>query len=338
MSLFSHEKLLFITFCSKQTFNNDKYSPLSRRASDIIANSKENTSRMMNTTNRDVSPRNPTNQRKSVASIIEYHQFSNIDLPKERVVGNSKPEHYFGSQQNLRRRQSATSQDRSYANPRVVDRLLQYGRDKDTKLKARIEEQLIEDKKKANTKPPKGRLSASYIRDKNENRDSVFYCNEQSTSRPLDNSEMVDTPFHESLYAQGTAQFHMLAKRQSLPQSEMTPAQLNQMFGLQMEAKSISAAIENDDDPLYQLYKEAITRNNSDGYPRNQSVIDPNISGSGNYNVMDKRRLSAGVLSKDTANLQSLAKVSSTGSTAYKVDSKYVSGRESSKSPRSINL
>ena len=85
----------------------------------MISNAKENTSRMMNSTNRDISPRNLANPRKSVASIIEYHQFSNIDLPKEKIVSNAKPEHYFDSQQNLRRQQSANSQDKYYANPRV---------------------------------------------------------------------------------------------------------------------------------------------------------------------------------------------------------------------------
>lgn len=312
---------------SNKGLDNGLYSPLTRRTSDIVSNA---TSRILNNTNRDISPRNPTNSRKSVASIIEYHQFSNIDLPKEKIVGNSKPEHYFDSQQNLRRRQSANSQDKSYANPRVVDRLLQYGRDKDTKLKARIEEQILRDKGKINAaKPPKGRLSASYLGDKN---DSEF------TSRPLDGSEMADTPFHDNLYSQATAQFQVLAKKQSVPSGQMTPVQLNQMLGL--EAKSISAGIENDDDPFYQLYKEAykniaVTRNNSDGFSRNQSMTDV-ISGGGqsnnNTDVLDKRRFSVAVPPA------SLAKVASSGSTNYQADSQHVSvsGRGSSKSPRGI--
>lgn len=50
--------------------------------------------------------------------LMEYHKLSNLDLPKEIIHGNSKPEHFFGFQQNLRK-QGTHAQQNSPKNAQV---------------------------------------------------------------------------------------------------------------------------------------------------------------------------------------------------------------------------
>lgn len=52
---------------------------------------------------------NGNSSQKAFQNMMEYHKLSNLDIPKEIIHGNSKPEHFFGFQQNLRK-QTSTQQ------------------------------------------------------------------------------------------------------------------------------------------------------------------------------------------------------------------------------------
>lgn len=202
------------------------------------------------------------NASSNQKSLMEYHKLSNLDLPKEIIHGNSKPEHFFGFQKNLRKQGIMNGQQnspksaqikqvtlrKSYSfifSQKVVNRLLQYGRDKEERHKA------IKEGKDTSTDARKKLWQARSAKSKSfmyKDDEQFFYEEEvQPEQEPTDENAGVSIE-----------QSHpILAKKGSLRPSEITPSQLNQAMGVQYESKkSSSTTLKDNNDPFYQLYKE----------------------------------------------------------------------------------
>ncbi len=94
-------------------------SPLRKKKNDLLDNQKEGTinSRL---SNKDYNYSMNKGHNRSVSpKLMEYHKFSNIDLPKEKIHGNANPEHFFGHQLNVRRKSSQPQS--SAANLKVIN-------------------------------------------------------------------------------------------------------------------------------------------------------------------------------------------------------------------------
>ena len=204
------------------------------------------------------------NANSNQKSLLEYHKLSNLDLPKEIIHGNSKPEHFFEFQQNLRKQGNSTQQNSPKNTQvkqvilrkisgflffqKVVNRLLQYGRDKEERQKAIKEGRDIDTRKKLwQTKSAK-------------TKSFMYRDDEQSYFYEEEDVQHENEALNENAVASIVEAHPILAKKGSLQPSEITPSQLNQALGAQYETKSNSSILKDNSDPFYQIYKEGIKK------------------------------------------------------------------------------
>jgi len=188
---------------------------------------------------------NTSHSRKSLQNLMEYHKLSNLDIPREKIHGQSRPEQYFGYQNNLRRK-SGNQLERSPSassvpNNSVVERLMQFGRQKEERLKMMKNGEV--QKRLPYNKNSRSRVSRSYMMGEDSS-------TEHRSATPSGSNQMLDEQ------AQSITNFSTSLKRNSVGSAEMVKQQIDQAGGSQSELKSKSIQQLDKEDVFYELYKE----------------------------------------------------------------------------------
>jgi len=191
---------------------------------------------------RDTSNLNTSQSRKSLQNLMEYHKLSNLDIPKEKIHGHSRPDQYFGYQNNLRRK-SGNQLERSPSassvpSNSVVERLMQFGRQKEERLRM-MRDGEVQKRVPYHNKNSRAKVSKS------------FMMGEDSSTE------------HRSVTLSGSNQMldeqaqSVTIKRNSVGSAEMIKQQIDQAGGSQSELKPPKSIQQLDkEDIFYELYKE----------------------------------------------------------------------------------
>ena len=293
--------------------------------------------------NKELSLLNQSNSRNLLPNMMEYHKFSNLDLPKEKIIGNAKPEHFFGHQLNLRRQstQQSQSEKSSTLSYNVVDRLLQYGKRKEERLKALMQGKDVYNKKMTPTsKYIKNKLGSSYVIS-TENQD-ISFESEGKQSPSLNILKTINQNLPEDFQKPSMSNFNMLGKRNSLGSIEPEKIQIKKTILQQSETKAGMLPQKTKNDLFYELYKEGygtIPETNDDNGGQTKTSETSGSQSTLNYmkNMNRKNKYSENELPKDLLEPKDQGKPSINTSLKYNnVESRYLNvTRDTSKSPQS---
>ena len=285
-------------------------------------------------TNKELSILNSSNNRNNLPKMMEFHKFSNLDIPKEKIFGNSRPEHFFGQQLNIRRQstQHTQSEKSSY---NVVDRLIQYGKNKEERLKALIDGKETKMKKGiVSNKYPKTKLGGSYVMT-TEDRDTSSE-NDGKQSPSVNILQTISQNLPDDFKRSTAIPYDKLGKRNSLSTFEEAKQTINQ----QNEARIGSLHQRSKHDLFYELYKEGygviLETNEGSGRRTEKAVVSGAGENESNINYIKEEGLKTKTSGSDPSEIKNQSKLSLHSSTKYShVESRYLNGtRDVSKSPQ----